>query len=551
MAILFITPEKSTAKTRVAVARSPDTSLVIGGQRFSRDDLQSSLQKFNSFWTYMDTIKVHGYTRAAMSVIGRSALGAWWKLRKHEEYDDQAKDLHRKKLFSFYNREYSRGWKNIKDFYSFAFDLLIAVMYLRYFGSCAFEVIRNGAGQPIGMNFLFGMVVPNVDKRGNFKSPAFIQYLSRDPGEKVEFKDPEDIVYIINPDWEGSPLGGSDIEALGEYTLPLDIYLQSAAAHYMQNRDRPEAIYQMAADTDDESFERFVTLIGERHAGVTNLGRSPIVVTGDVKVQELSRLPSDLPYQEARGDTRDEILAVAGTGGAKLGLTRDLSNANLREMRREFHETNMIPLFKLIELAFYEQVHVRLFGFSGWEFKFNYPDFLTAVERATVDMRYYGMNAYNPNEIRYRQGLAHRQDEFGDLYSDQLQIQFLGRRQQQEPQGSPPEGRETDPDDPSQIGEPTLDDDDPVRGDGHDDVPQRALVDGLKKWRKFALKRLKDGRPLRPFECSDIPDGLADIIQIHLQQAVSCEIVDEIFNVVLEEVGGKYGGSQENCLDMH
>jgi HK97 family phage portal protein len=522
---------------KLEVIRTVDPTINVGSQSFRLEDLYPSIKKFYEFWDFMDAIHVHGYTRAAMSVIGRSAIGAWWGLRKHGEFGKRAREIQRKRLYSFYMMAENRAWNNIKDFQHLAYKLLIGVMYLRYFGQAAYQIVRNGMDQPIGLDFLPGLVVPNVDERGNFKEPAFVQYISRDPKKKVEFNDPRDVVFIATPDWEGSAIGSSDIEALANFAMPLDIYLQTAATSYMENRDVPEAIFQLSGDISDEAFDAFVKELKERFTGPSNLGRSPIAVKGELDVKELRSMPSALPYQDARDDTRKEILSVSGTSGSKLGLTEEMTNSNLREMRREFHETTMIPFFRFIELAFYEQVHVREFDIEGWEFKFNNPDFLNAVERATVDMRRHQMGAMNPNEIRYQLGMAPRKDELGDMYYDQFQL-FMQEQMPTEPQGSPPEGREPEPDDPSQVGEPDTDADDPERGDQHDDTggEDRALVSALRRWRAFAIKRVKRGRKIRLYESDEIPETLRSIIQNYLENARTIGEVVRLFDGVLDEV---------------
>lgn len=526
-----------TSKT--SLVRSAIPTMNIGLQAFRLDDINPSLEKFNQFWDYMETIQLHGYTRAALSVIGRTAIGAWWKLREHEEYGNKARDLQRRKLYSFYMMTEGRAWDNIKDYWSFAYKLMMGVQHLRYFGQAAYEILRNEAGTPIGLDFLHGLVIPNVESDGSFKKPAFVQYLSNDTADRVDFDDPFDVVFIANPDWTGSVWGGSDIESLANYTLPLDIYLQSAATNYMQNRDRPEAIFQVSPDLNDDAFDALVTSISELYSGPTNIGKGLVVTQGDVKVQELSTMPESLPYQQARQDTRDEILAVTGTAGSKLGLDRLQSNANMRETRREFHETSMIPLFRMVELGFYEQIHVREFSILGWEFKFNNPDFLNAVERATVDLRYWTMGVQNPNEMRQRQGMKPRTDEQGDMYADQLRNQPNVNQP-----GSPPEGRPNDPGAPAEVGEPNLDDSDPVRGDGHDDVTREDILSGeavqdLRKWRSFALKRKRSDRPLRIFESEHIPMYVSERIQAYLDMDIS---LDEIATIFDEILGGYSNG---------
>lgn len=472
------------------------------------------ISRFEAFWELMDVVRVHGYTRAAMSVVGRSAIGAWWTLVRNPDFKSDATESKRKKLMRFY-MGYNRTWDNIKDYYTIATKLMIAAMYLKYFGQAAFEIVRNEYGRPIGYDFLPGLVVPNVDSNGYFKEdePAFCQYPTRNMMDKAEFDNPNDIVFIVNPDWEGRPSGGSDMESLSAYTLPLDLYLQAAARNYMKNRDRPEVVYQLAPDISDDGFDAFVETIRKKYAGAENIGKSPVAVRGDLKVIELSKLPNDLPYQEAREDTRTETFAVTGVTGAKLGVTQDIVGSNVRELRREFFETSMLPLFKLIEQAFYLQIHVREFNTRGWEFQFNEPDFLTKVEQATVHMRYIQSGVFSPNIVLEELGKEPR--EGGDVYVDPSAKYSPSDEDDDNPQGSPPEGREDEPDAPSEVGEPTLDDQDPPRGDNHD---EEAMLDAFRQWRSFAVGRAKKGRNIRLFYSEHIPDDIASAVQKSIEE---------------------------------
>jgi hypothetical protein len=468
--VIGLSSEPTTSGKRVAVIERRAESefkpiFPADIQGLLEEDTYPSLEKFLLFWTMMDTIKVHGYTRASMSSIGRATVGAWWKLAKHEDWGNLATDRKQKKLLRFYANQ-DREWDNIKDYQNLAYKLLIGAEYLRYFGQAAYLLVRNNAGQPIGFDHLPGLVAPNVDEFGYFKSPAFVQYPTKDPRIRTEFSNPQDLVFITNPDWEGSPLGGSDIEALTEFVLPLDIYLQTAAREYMKNSNRPELIYMLPHDISDDAFDTFVALLNSKYGGPQNRGRNPVAVQGELKVERIDDLPDSLPYIESRDDTREETLAVTGVSGPVMGLSDTLSSANIRESRRQFHETTMEPLFALIENAIYEQIHIREFDSPGWFFKFNNPDFLTAVERATVHMRYVQYGIFNPNEIR--EELGHEPREGGEEYAEPP---GMG----QEEQGSPPEGREDEEDSPSETGEPTNDDQDPPRGDQHDDETDRAL----------------------------------------------------------------------------
>ncbi len=558
-------------------------------QQLLDQEVYPSLQKFLLFWVMMDTIRVHGYTRAAMSAIGRATVGTWWTLVKHEEWGEQATEEERISLLEFYSST-NREWDNIKDYQNLAYKLTIGAQYLKFFGQVAFLLNRNGAGQLIGFDHLPGLVVPNVDNFGYFKDPAFVQYPTKDPRIRTEFSDPHDVLYITNPDWEGSPLGGSDIEALTEFTLPLDIYLQTAAREYMKNTNRPELIYMLPDDISDEAFDTFVKLLNTKYAGPTSMGRNPVAVQGELQVKRIDDLPKDLPYQEARVDARDETLAASGVSGPVLGIGDTFSSANIREARRQFHETTMEPLFRMIEGGFYEQVHIRELASPGWAIRFNNPDFLTAVERATVHMRYIQFGVFSPNEAREDLGKDARED--GDDY-----VTPTGMEDEQ--QGSPPEGREDDPDAPSETGEPTNDDQDPPRGDQHDEdaralsdlyddeddgeypedttfvtetvspehpeVPKWSgpdieaesreeaeaiaetlrtevigqLVAEIKAWRGWAVSRMKRGMRLRPYHTKLIPKDISELVQEQLEYAEDTETVVEIFDdlfALVEEI---------------
>lgn len=530
---VFGLTQSNNSKVAVVRALRGGGTVQVGEKKFSIDDINASLRKFNEFWELMETIEKHGYLRAAMSVVGKTTVGAWWSLRRHYEYGDKATERQRRRLFDFYTYR-NRNWDNIKDWQNLAGKLLIGAMYLRYFGQVGYQILKDGEGRAVGLDHLPGLVYPNVDDKGFFKpnEPAFYQFPEANPKSKVAFDNPRDIIYITNPDMRGSPVGGTDMEALTAFPLPIDIYLQLAAREYMKNRDKPEVVYSLPQDISDEAFDEFVAEMAARHSGAANVGRSPIAVTGDFDIKELRPLPDSLPYQDSRKQAREEILAISGVSGAKLGVSEQLASANLREMRREFHETSMVPLFKMIELALYEQVHLREFQAPGWEFRFNSPDFLNAVEKATVHMRYIQSGVLSPNEARYDLGKEPR--EGGDVF-----VEVATEEEEQpipESQGSPPEGRPIEPDDPSQVGEPNTDDADPERGDQHDETPRNSILRELKQWKAFATKRMKKGKRLREFNPVHIPQDMARILQNYVLTAESVDALEEYFDTAIEMV---------------
>jgi hypothetical protein len=203
----------------------------------------------------------------------------------------------------------------------------------------------------------------------------------------------------------------------------------------------------------------------------------------------------------------------------------------------------MHPLQILFEMFLYEQVHVREFHAPGWEFKFNSPDFLTAVERATVHMRYRQMGVLNPNEIRHDLGRQPRDDDGGDMYAIPVGQELEGGEDDTGGQpGSPPEGRPVKPDAPSQVGAPSDSSDDPIRGDQHDEQDRESWMRELRTWRRFAIKRAERKRPFRTFATEVIPADVANAIQAALGNVKEAwevsAVFDEVLNILesLEEV---------------
>jgi HK97 family phage portal protein len=532
-----------------AKKESPKQSRVVSTKALSRDLVQTYLgkdvpqltKKYNQFWDLMDVIEQHGYLKSSISAVGRGALGAWWTIAEHPLYMGKGDESTKEKLYEFYSSN-RRNWDNIKDFQSMAYKIVAAAMYLKYFGQAAFYIVRNKRGTPISLDFLHGLIVPNVDSEGYFKSPAFYQFKDRQALERIDFS-ADEVVFISNPDMRGNPMGGSDAESLTTFSLPTDIYLMAAARNYLQNADNPEAIWELPEDVTDEAFNEFAEVISKRYRGATNAGKNPIVVAGELNYKELRRMPEDLPYADSRDIARNEVIATSGSSAVKLGLADGQSQANAREFRQEFLESTLVPVFKMIEVAFYEQIHRRQFGIKEWMFKFEHPDFLTAVERATVHMRYIQTGVKNPNEVRAEEGLAPR--EGGEEYVDVTAQSKAGNEQ-----GSPPEGREDRPDKPSNTGEPTLDDQDPPRGDQHDEpnrprslspnIDKDALIDELYTMRDFTVGRVKKEMSLREFKSDILPEDVRQLANdFILSRDWSVEDIDEIkeyFNSAIDLV---------------
>jgi len=474
-----LSPTSGSSKSSKAL-----TATLTSSQREILNLIQNNqvLKRYVLYKDIMDALKVDGYFKAAITTVTNAGVGADWAVEKHKNHFLEASDENKEKLLAFYGYS-SPDWNNIKDFYGMPSKLVAALFYLKFFGQAAFQIVKNQAGEPLGFEYIYGFVIPNVDEEGYFKDPAFI-HLSLDTGKELASYSSDEVVFIVSPDLTGRPWGDALVESLTNFPLPLDIYLQTAAIQYLQESKLPPAIWELPEKVDEEEFNALADYIEDNYKGANNIGKVPIVVSGEINIKRLASFPDQIPYMEARNGTRQEILSVVGTMANKLGI--DTENELSEDYRKEFFESTVIPLFRFIEEGLYTQVHKRLFEIDDWVFKFGRVDFLDDVEQATVHMRYRQIGVMNANEIRAERGLPPREDGKGGDFTDPI------TNNQSEEQGSPPEGREDRPDSPSEVGEPTIDDQDPPRGDRR--LFELELINELAALQRFVLNRWSSRR---------------------------------------------------------
>ena len=90
-----------------------------------------------------------------------------------------------------------------------------------------------------------------------------------------------------------------------------------------------------------------------------------------------------------------------------------------------------------------------------------------------MHMRYHDMSVLNPNEIRQEIGYQDRTDEFGDKFVDEIE----GERRQTTSRAIHRRGVRSVLMLPQKSVSRRTDDQDPPRGDQHDETPERADAD--------------------------------------------------------------------------
>lgn len=485
--------------------------------------------------TLVEAALNHPWTFATVDSVARSVVGSGWAFVPVQEFADQAKDDDLQEIQSFFNFR-SRRWDNVKDFQSFPDKIGYTVATYRLFGQTGWEVIRDGAGRPVGFDVLSGIIVPNVDERGYFKSPAFVLVPWDKNKKEVEY-DVDEIVYFYNAGIKGSVGGESMYQSLTTTSLPSDLYASQAFRELFKNTNSPHnGVWEVDPSVSDDDFEAFLAILEERYTGVSNYGRNPLAIRGNVKFNEYtSRSKEDAPYLEGRNFNREEYYGVTGVNGNKLGVTQDANKSNIRESRREFHENVTRPFFNKMEDNIYDQVMVRILNFPQWRLKFNQPDFSTALERATIEMRELQWGTSTPNEMRVARG----KDPLpgGDVRFFPINMAMVDEDGNVQVVTGDSRNSQEDTDGDSDGNNPNADD---VRAPRDDENPDSTnVLKEIRQWRKCHLRAMDGKREMKDFECKYIPPQIEKMVKRQLKGcgedfAMVKNIFDSLEELVLD-----------------
>lgn len=482
--------------------------------------------KSNSRYTFLYELlkahKSHSWTSATVGAVCRSMIGSGVKIVPYEGKTPRLKDTKRAK--EFFNQT-NRQWDNIKDSVSLYAKLYQIIGLFRLLGQVGVEIVRDGSRNPIGFDVVSGFVIPNIDEKGYYKSPA---YYVRPWGQTnyIEYAEDE-LAYFYNPGLSGSVFGETVYESLVQTTIPSDMYAAVSYRELFQNVNAPyNGVWKIDPATSDEDFDYFLELLEHRYTGAANFGKNPLVVRGGAEfVPTPSRNKEDAPYLDGRRYNQSEMSAVTGVDSNKLGLTNDANKANIRETRREFHENALRPMYVLLEDMFYNLLFRKVLGIDTLKLEFGRPDFATALEQATIDARYLANGVMSPNEVRLRMGYDKR--ESGDVYYEPQNMDRVG---------SDGEVRE----EPVNTGDPNTDQQRPERSPRDEEDISKALSE-LAAWRKFAIRVSKGERSSREFTAVYLPSEYALTIKSMIEESAGdSQTIRAIFDAAKDMLVEEY-----------
>ena len=524
------------------------TKPMIAGLAFRELDVKYNAE-FHAFYEKSEALRLvakrHSWTRATVSSVARAAIGAGISFTRHPFYGRNQK-LTREEVYNILEPVYDFFYglkdttKYIQDTVTLPAKIYYTVVSLVYYGQAAWEIIYDReTGEPIDFDVLAGIVRPNINERGRFLRPAYY-FRPWNSQTIVSYSNPNDIVYITWPGIDMNIYGSSEYDSVSEISIPSDLYASAAYRNHFENVNSPyNGFWVVDKDTSPEDYKQFLITLINRYAGVVNYGRTPIVIRGDAEFKETrSRSNDDAPYLEGRKYNQEEISAISSVPSAKLGLAENATKTNYREMRRDFHENTLRPIFEIIEHSVWRQIFVRGFRMKEWMMSFNSPDLTTALEKATILTRYAQNGFYNIDEGREELGKEPLENGLGEVYYQPSNATPLGAEKptpgindpaaeantQREPTGG--SLRST-----NNVRVPSTD----MPHTGQENL--RNIIDELKTWRTFAVRVADGKRTSRAFIPTYINNTIAMQIQNELDDIGSnSEEVKELFNTILSNI---------------
>lgn len=382
---------------------------------------------------------------------------------------------------------------------------------------------------------------------------------------------PEDVIAFRNFD-PLDDLGGLSPLSVALSEVNADLNAARYVAAFFANDARPAGLLTTDQPLHEAEIERARAWWQKLFGGARNRWKTGIV-GGGLKWQSITFAPTDLALSDLRAEDRRAICAAFGVPPGLAGAWEATTFATAREQKVSFYEDTVLPQLQYIAgvlnralLPHYPDLEAR-----GARLAFD-TDSIAALhesvgEKAQRMVALFAAGLVTRNEVRSALGLgalpAEADGFVGNLtpVSPDLRsgstpplrvaergnagsVKTLTPRPTLPAASLTGEGElrsaggavKTCPDSPS-----------PLQGGGGkrsgggagrgwgEGAP--SLRDELKRWERFALKRVRAGRPVRRFESDAIPPALRAFIEDALAEAQTTTDVFALFGSVLEAIG--------------
>jgi HK97 family phage portal protein len=271
-------------------------------------------------------------------------------------------------------------------------------------------------------------------------------------------------------------------------------------AAFFANDARPAGLLTTDQMLHEADIERVQTWWERLFGGVRSRWKTGIL-GGGLKWQQITFPPADLALGDLRAEDRRAICAVFGVPPGLAGAWESTTYATAREQKASFYEDTILPQLNYIAEAL------------NWSLLPHYPDLTARGARLTWDVDSIAALRESAGE---RAGRLVRLFETGILSRNEVRSQL---------------GLAPLPDDGFTGGDAPASSHEPATPAGPQPQDAARSVRGeLGQWHRFAVKRVRAGKPLRAFRSAAIPPALQAQVEAALAQARTVEDVSAVFS---------------------
>ncbi len=327
----------------------------------------------------------------------------------------------------------------------------------------------------------------------------------------------EDVIVFRNFD-PLDDLGGLSPLSVALSEINAELNAARFVAAFFANDARPAGLLTTDQPLHEADLERAQAWWSRLFRGAGNKWRTGIV-GGGLKWTRITFPPNELALPELRAEDRRAICAVFGVPPGLAGAWESATYATAREQKASFYEDSILP-----QLSYYAEV-------LNWSLLPHYPDLQGRGARLVWD---------TDSIAALRETASDRARRLAMLCGAAL----LTPNEALAELGLPPLPAVETPPAPEGAGDGAVVAGSPALKAAGIRPTREAVRAELARWERFAARRVRPGRVLRPFEAQAIPPGLYTRIASELVRAETREDVHVIFGEALEALAR--GGGQDD-----
>lgn len=383
-----------------------------------------------------------------------------------------------------------------------------------------------------------------VDETGGTPEPPEVAYKQVIRGEVVaEFTADEMYYEMMNPRTH-TPYGLGPLES---FVLQISSALKSEVynMHMLTEGNIPEGLYSMPETWSSDQIKQFQVIWDAALAG-NSVATSKIRFVPPGKYERTTK-PEDMRYQELQQWLMKKCCMLFEIPPQELGFTETV-NKSTGEVQQDIgKQAGLVPLAKFFQEIFTDVVQIDM-GYPQFKFKFLGLDDVNERAVAETNAILIKSGQRTPNEARKKDGLdpdpsplanklmivggsptfLDSEDELKAKAEAAAAIAEAGNANAQNGNGA--DGKETQP-----ANSPDDTSNSATKKSASAEANHIVLVDEMRAFRKYAVNRIKAGKPLRKFESSVLPAATVTELNSRLAKAASADDARQIFSEYMQD----------------